>query len=81
MRHSLSVMRRIGTQLVNEKKAEVVRLAAEGDNPNQLHGRDLLSVLVKNNMKEAEDQKMTDEEILARKCAVDPNPCEAHCAQ
>lgn len=59
-------MRRIGTQLVDEKKAEIERLAVEGEDPSRLLGRDLLDVLVKDNMKESEAQKLPDEEVLAR---------------
>lgn len=60
-------MQRIGTELISQKKAEV---AAVGEDRGQLLGRDILSVLVKDNMQESEAQKLSEEEILARKYLV-----------
>ncbi|KAI1792352.1 cytochrome P450 [Ganoderma leucocontextum] len=60
------VMRRIGTQLLEEKKAEIVRQAAEGK--EKVRSRDLLSLLLKSNTATdiPESQRLSDEDVIAQ---------------
>ena len=65
-------MRRIGMQLIAEKKATIL---AEMDvsskrGKDSVQGRDLLTLLLKANMADdiPEHQRLTDDEVLARKC-------------
>ncbi|PCH43025.1 cytochrome P450 [Wolfiporia cocos MD-104 SS10] len=64
------VMRRIGMQLVAEKKAEVMNVTKTGinDEEKRLHGRDLLTLLIKANMDTEipESQRLSDEDVLAQ---------------
>ncbi|KAI0357859.1 cytochrome P450 [Trametes cingulata] len=66
------VMRRIGTQLIQEKKAEIRRELAEGKNGGverkDVQGRDLLTLLLKANMATdiPENQRLSDEDVLAQ---------------
>ena len=65
------VMRRIGLQLVEEKKAEIMKAASAGEKGDDtLHSRDLLTLLIKANMATdiPENQRLSDEDVLARKC-------------
>lgn len=62
-------MRRIGMQLIAEKKASI--LGADGQKQvgrKDVVGRDLLTLLIKANMATdvPESQRLTDEEVLAR---------------
>ena len=64
-------MRRIGLQLIADKKASI--LAARGNDTKavekrDMHGRDLLTLLIKANMATdiPESQRLSDEEVLAR---------------
>ena len=70
-------MRRIGKQLIAEKKAAIVRETAErkeknpGDTGmarNDMQGRDLLTLLLKANMATdiPDNQRLSDEDVLAR---------------
>lgn len=69
-------MRRIGMQLVEEKKAALRAQAQptatnsekEGVSRKDMEGRDLLTLLLKANMANdiPEGQRLTDEEVLAR---------------
>ncbi|PCH43005.1 cytochrome P450 [Wolfiporia cocos MD-104 SS10] len=64
-----SVMRRIGMQLITEKRAAVIEAAQMGEKKSgKLHGRDLLTLLIKANMSVdiPESQRLSDEEVLAR---------------
>lgn len=66
----MKVMRRIGMDLIKEKKAAI---RAESMNMNKLEkkdvqGRDLLSLLIKENMATdiPESQRLSDEDMLAQ---------------
>ncbi len=66
-------MRRIGLDLIAEKKASI--LAASGQNgveKKNVIGRDLLTLLIKANMATdiPDSQRLTDEEVLAREYCV-----------
>ncbi|OCH86066.1 cytochrome P450 [Obba rivulosa] len=70
LEHARTVMRRIGMQLVAEKKASV-RQALAGEkfgsvDTKALHGRDLLTVLIKANMASdlADNLRLSDEDVL-----------------
>ncbi|KAG8768678.1 hypothetical protein FRC12_005437 [Ceratobasidium sp. 428] len=59
-----SIMHRIGTKLVAEKKASLDHELKTG---STAQGRDLLTLLIKSNMSnENEGQRMTDDEVLAQ---------------
>ena len=60
------VMRRIGMQLIAEKKADIMRAAAEGK--EKPRSRDLLTLLLKANMATdiPENQRLSDEDVLGR---------------
>ncbi|KAI8972453.1 cytochrome P450 [Trametes punicea] len=66
------VMRRIGSQLIAEKKAEILRASsdkkASGIGRQSLQGRDLLTLLIKANMATdiPDNQRMSDEDVLAQ---------------
>lgn len=61
-------MRRIGTQLLKEKRGEIMREAAEGK--EKARSRDLLTLLLKANMATdiPENQRLSDEDVIARTC-------------
>ncbi len=66
-------MRRIGLDLIAEKKASI--LAASGQNgveKKNVIGRDLLTLLIKANMATdiPDSQRLTDEEVLARESSL-----------
>lgn len=66
-----TVMRRIGTQLVQEKKAAILRESSEKSGSvekRHVHGRDLLTLLIKANLATdiPADQRLSDEEVFAR---------------
>ena len=67
---SQAVMRRIGLQLIAEKKAAIRAQAfrKEGLEKNDLHERDLLTLLLKANMATdiPDSQRLSDEDVLAR---------------
>lgn len=67
------VMRRIGKELIAEKKTEIERELAEGREKKgvkrgDLQGRDLLTLLLKANMAMdiPDSQRLSDEDVLAR---------------
>ncbi|CDO71513.1 hypothetical protein BN946_scf184910.g12 [Trametes cinnabarina] len=66
------VMRRIGIQLMEEKKAAIMREISESKDASlgrkDLHGRDLLTLLLKANMATdiPDSQRLSDEEVLAQ---------------
>jgi len=63
------VMRRIGLGLVVEKKAAILKeLNGQGkdESGRGLHGRDLLSLLLKANMAADEHQRISDDDVLAQ---------------
>ncbi|KAH9847039.1 cytochrome P450 [Lenzites betulinus] len=70
--HAQAVMRRIGTQLIREKKAEISREVAESKNRGlerkDVRGRDLLTLLLKANMATdiPDNQRLSDEDVLAQ---------------
>ncbi|PCH34322.1 cytochrome P450 [Wolfiporia cocos MD-104 SS10] len=65
-------MRRIGMQLIAEKKADVMRASAHGTKTENefdgLQNRDLLTLLIKANMATdlPEDHRLSDEDVLAQ---------------
>ena len=64
-------MRRIGLQLIAEKKAAILgekTSEKQGVERKDVQGRDLLSLLIKANMAVdiPENQRLSDEEVLAR---------------
>lgn len=66
------VMRRIGLQLIAEKKAAILAEKAQqmgGFEKRDLESRDLLTLLLKANMATdiPENQRLSDEDVLARK--------------
>ena len=67
----MSTMRRIGTELVDERKNAVLggkRKHIDDGEREELVGRDLLSALVQANMDTdiPDNQRMKDEDVLAR---------------
>lgn len=64
-------MRRIGMQLVAEKKAAIRAMESEkeGVSKRDMQGRDLLTLLLKANMANdiPDAQRLSDEDVLARK--------------
>ena len=68
-----AVARRIGMQLIAEKKAAIMRAAAASGDEKKISGksladRDLLTLLIKANMSTdiPESQRLSDEDMLAR---------------
>ncbi|CCM04147.1 uncharacterized protein FIBRA_06309 [Fibroporia radiculosa] len=63
-----SVMRRIGMQLIADKKAEIIKAANAGEKGGSLQSRDLLTLLIKANMSTdiPENQRLSDEDVLAQ---------------
>ncbi|KZT69443.1 cytochrome P450 [Daedalea quercina L-15889] len=64
------VARRVGMQLIQENKAEVVKASSGGKGTDDaLRSRDLLTLLIKANMSPdvPESQRLSDEDVLARK--------------
>ncbi|KAI1784699.1 cytochrome P450 [Ganoderma leucocontextum] len=67
-----ATMQRIGMQLLQEKKAEIMREYGEKGTgaveKKDLQGRDLLTLLIKANMATdiPDDQRLTDEEVVAQ---------------
>lgn len=69
--HARKVMTRIGLELIREKKIQIAKAALEASKDGaqeRLHGRDLLTILVKANMASdiTESQRMSDEDVLAQ---------------
>ena len=70
---SQATMKRIGRKLMADKKAAILAesdSAKQGPERKDMHDRDLLSLLIKANMAVdiPEDQRLTDDEVLAREC-------------
>ncbi|EMD33503.1 hypothetical protein CERSUDRAFT_118076 [Gelatoporia subvermispora B] len=68
---AMGVMRRIGMQLVQEKKADVMKSVASekaGVKREDLHGRDLLTLLIRANMATdlPESLRLSDEDVLSQ---------------
>lgn len=63
-------MRRIGMQLIAEKKAAILAASQDGKGVEKkdVVGRDLLTLLIKANMATdiPESQRLTDEEVVAQ---------------
>ena len=80
-------MRRIGLQLIADKKAAIIaekHSEKEGLERKDMQGRDLLTLLIKANMATdiPENQRLTDEEVLARECSPRlPIELLSHCAR
>ncbi|KAI0822363.1 cytochrome P450 [Trametes gibbosa] len=72
LEHAQAVMRRIGTQLIREKKAEISREADDNKNGGlerkDVVGRDLLTLLLKANMATdiPDNVRLSDEDVLAQ---------------
>jgi hypothetical protein len=64
-------MTRIGRQLLNDSKAAVAASEQIGEK-NSMQKRDLLSLLVRANTAAelSDSQRMSDEDVLARKCPI-----------
>jgi hypothetical protein len=59
-------MRRVGMKLIADKKEALEHDLKTGSTS---HGRDLLTLLIKSNMAyENESHRMSDDEVLGRKC-------------
>ena len=75
-------MRRIGMQLIAEKKDAILAEmdASRKRGKDSVQGRDLLTVLLKANMADdiPESQRLTDEEVLARKCVLSSDSPRLH---
>ena len=65
-------MSRIGRKLLSDSKAAVAASEKAGEKTN-VRGRDLLSLLVRANTTTdiAESQRMSDEDVVARKCFIE----------
>ncbi|KAI8972447.1 cytochrome P450 [Trametes punicea] len=66
-----AVIRRIGSQLIQEKKAAIIRERTEskaGVERKDVQGRDLLTILIKANMATdiPDSQRLSDEDVLAQ---------------
>lgn len=67
--YAKSVMRRIGSQLITEKKAQILNSNTSGEvEKASIQDRDLLSLLIRANMAKdlPESQQLSDEEILGQ---------------
>ncbi|KIO29615.1 hypothetical protein M407DRAFT_167529, partial [Tulasnella calospora MUT 4182] len=62
--NALAVLQKVGQELVDSKRKELESLPDGG--ADELLGKDLLSILLRSNMKEATSQMMTDEEVIAQ---------------
>ena len=77
----MGVIRRIGSQLIQDKKAAVLAgLSSDGAGVVEKHdvqGQDLLSLLIKSNIASdmPSDMRMSDSEILSRKCPFSAPSC------
>ncbi|KAG8878195.1 hypothetical protein FRB98_006327 [Tulasnella sp. 332] len=61
MRHRATIRRRVGAEIIAEKKAEVELLGTD----DLLHSKDLLSILIRANMNENEAERLDDDTLLA----------------
>ena len=59
-------MNRIGSSLIAEKKATILKELAEDGKREPESGRDLLSLLLKANIAADEHQRLSDDDVLAR---------------
>ncbi|CDO71507.1 hypothetical protein BN946_scf184910.g6 [Trametes cinnabarina] len=70
--HAKEAMKRIGSDLIAQKKAEILRESSGKKNANvgrqSLQGRDLLTLLIKANMATdiPDSQRLSDEDVLAQ---------------
>ncbi|OSD05293.1 cytochrome P450 [Trametes coccinea BRFM310] len=70
--HARQMMHRIGSELIAQKKAEILRESSEkktgGIGRQSLQGRDLLTLLIKANMATdiPDSQRLSDEDVLAQ---------------
>ena len=78
MEDARATMQRIGMQLLQQKKAEIMREHSEKSTSalerKDVQGRDLLTLLIKANMASdvPDSQRLTDEEVLARTLPLNP---------
>lgn len=66
---AVKVMRRIGMELISNKKAEIVAAAtSDQKEKNKLQSRDLLTLLLKSNLSRdnPESQRLSDKDVLAQ---------------
>lgn len=61
-----TTMQRVGRELVAQKKADLAELARQGEDKDQLLGKDILSVLIKSNMNETAAGRLDDETVIAQ---------------
>ena len=61
-------MQRIGRQIMQERKAEIMRESSGHVGKNDVQGRDLLTLLIKANMATdiPDNQKLSDEDVISR---------------
>jgi hypothetical protein len=65
-KHALSVMTRIGTQLLTERKAAAELEAAQGEKLADSRARDLLSLLVRANTAANPRERLSDADVIGR---------------
>ncbi|KDQ20465.1 hypothetical protein BOTBODRAFT_26477 [Botryobasidium botryosum FD-172 SS1] len=65
IRRSQAVISRIGSKLVSEKR-EAILSEKGGLSADHVGNKDILSLLIKSNLAEAEGQRLSDEELLAQ---------------
>lgn len=61
-------MRKLGREILEERKAQILREKSGNLEKKDVQGRDLLTLLVRANMATdiPDNQRMTDEEVIAR---------------
>jgi cytochrome P450 len=67
-KNALSVMMRIGEQLLAERKAAATLEAAQGEKITDSRARDLLSLLVRANTAANPRERLSDADVLGREC-------------
>jgi cytochrome P450 len=67
-KNALSVMMRIGEQLLTERKTAAALEAAQGEKITDSRARDLLSLLVRANTAANPRERLSDADVLGRKC-------------
>jgi hypothetical protein len=65
-KHALSVMTRIGAQLLAERQAAAVLEAAQGEKLADSRARDLLSLLVRANTAANPREQLSDADVIGR---------------
>lgn len=67
MRRALDLMNDVGRRLLSERQADAAFDAAQGEKIEHSTARDLLSLLVRANNAATARERMSDEQVLARK--------------